>query len=93
MQIVHLRKLSWHINTINTDFKTRNITRGQKDTCNNKMSNLLGIYNNYTIISFKINLMLYFKTLEKDEQIKPKESKWKIILKMRKDINEIQNEQ
>lgn len=37
--------------------------------------------------------MLYFKTLEKDEQIKPKESKWKIILKMRKDINEIQNEQ
>ena len=36
------------------------------------------------------NLMLHLKQLEKEEQTKPKVSRWKEILKIRVEINEIE---
>ena len=40
---------------------------------------------------FTINLRFYLKNLEEDEKIKPKVNRWKVIIKVRTDINEKEN--
>ena len=42
---------------------------------------------------YTINLRFYLKNLEEYEQIKPKVNRWKVIIKVRTDINEIENKQ
>jgi hypothetical protein len=39
------------------------------------------------------NLMMYLKLLEKQEQTKPKTSKWKEIIKIRAEINKMETKQ
>ena len=39
------------------------------------------------------NLTLHLKELEKEEQMKPKVSRWKEIIKIRAEINKIENKQ